>query len=248
MKKMLLVLSAVLSAVAGCASHHQMTPLSGLFEHSGLINDPRQVGRLEKSMTDKEIANLLDADVRAKLPTTLAVAKFKSHCSGYQPYLATIDAEELGAWEKAVAKQKLVRGVQPISALATGSESVSLHSLRVAAARMNCELLLVYLQADGYVDNFNDAAALYWTVVGLWVVPGNRLEHRTVMQAILMDSRTGAILGTATGDARLHRICPAAFKDIPRAKLAREAPAKALVDLQSAAGAMVTRVADVAGN
>ena len=48
-----------------------------------------------------------------------------------------------------------------------------LHALRVAAARLHCELLLVYMQADTQADHFNDASVLYWSIVGLWLAPGN---------------------------------------------------------------------------
>ena len=123
-------------------------------------------------------------------------------------------------------------GVHPVSQLVTGEAPANLRELRTAAARMNCELLLVYLQSDTAVDNLNDAAALYWTFVGLWLVPGNVYEHRTLMQAIVVDCRTGAILGTATGDCRLERLSPAAFGDVQRDKLAAQAPERALADLQ----------------
>jgi len=222
--------------LGGCASAHMLVEPRAALEQTGLIKDAKQARRLEKAMTDGQIAQLLDLDVKAKLPTTLAVAKLQSQCSGYQPVLDRIDAEELGAWGKIIAKHPRLNGVHPISNLSFGRDlrapKISLHSLRVAAARLHCELLLVYMQADSSVDNFNDAAPLYWSLVGLWVVPGDTLEHKTVMQAIVVDCRTGMILGTATGDSHQRTICPAMFVDIQKAKLARKAPAAALKDLQ----------------
>jgi len=209
---------------------------------SGLINDPAKVSRLEKAMTSTDIARLLDADVRAKLPSAIAVARLESHCSGYQPFLAPVDAEELNAWSKAFAGEDLIQGVHGISAVMLGdAEKPSLHSLRVAAARLDCELLLVYLKSDSSVDNYNDAAALYWTFVGLWTVPGNVYEHRTLMQAMLIDSRTGAILGTASGDSRLKKLYAAAYADITRDKLSAQAPAEAMVDLRKGCRSLVSR-------
>ena len=236
----------LLAALSGCASHHGLVEPVADMLRGGVVNDPRQVTRLERAMTDRDIANLLDANVRAKLPTSVAVAKLTSGCSGYQPYLDRIDAEELLTWEKAVEDQALIRGVHPISAVSHVGDRPTLHSLRVAAGRMHCELLLVYLQSDSAVDNFNDAAVLYWTILGLWTVPGNVLEHKTVMQAILVDSRTGAILGTATGDAHLERIYPAAFEDQRRAELAKAAPREALADLQTGVRRLVKQVVETA--
>lgn len=246
MKKTICLMLILVPAMGGCASHFSMVPPTADLARTGLINDPAQVSRLEKAMTDGDIAKLLDVNVRAKLPTGVAVAKIKSRCSGYQPYLETIDAEELQEWEKAIGGQAHISGVSPVTSLTMAGHGVTLHTLRTAAARMNCELLLVYLQDDSSVNNFNDAAVLYWTLIGLWTVPGNVIEHKTVMQAVLVDCRTGIILGTATGDAHQKRQCPAAFADIRQTELADEVPAEALADLQKGVGKLLKRVVETA--
>ena len=236
------VVTMLAALLGGCASHNQLAaPVADLLR-IGLVNDPRQVSRLEKAMTDKDIARLLDVDVRAKLPSSVAVARLASSCSGYQPRLERIDADELGGWEEAFADQDLITGAHPISHLLTGGGEPTLHALRSAAARMNCELLLVYLQADSSVDNFNDAAVLYWTVLGLWLVPGNEVQHQTVSQGILVDCRTGMILGTATGSRCLKKLCPAAFVDVRRTELGTQAEREALADLQKGVRRLVGRV------
>lgn len=238
MKTFLMFLFLVLFlAISGCESHNKMSgPVT--FVGSGLINDPQQVTLLEKSMTDADIVALLEAGVKAKLPTRLAVAGLES----YRYSVKTIDADELAQWEKTLTGNTLIVGIQPVSSLVIGGERANLHALRVAAARMGCELLLVYLQSDNYIDNYNSAAALYWTFVGLWLVPGNVYEHRTVVQAVLVDSRTGAILGTATGDCHLKRPCPAAYGDAMRDKLAKEAQPKAMADLQNGCGQLFRNI------
>ena len=246
MKHWILPVIALAGLLGGCASHYGLAaPRANLLE-IGLINDPKQVSRLEKALTDKDIAKLLDVDVRAKLPSSVAVAKLGSYCDGYQPHLARIDAEELTGWEKAVADQDLISGAHPVSHLVHGDSKPTLHSLRSAAAKMNCELLLVYLQADSTVDNFNDAAVLYWTILGLWVVPGDELQHQTVMQAILVDCRTGMILGTATGDGHDRKLCPAAFVGIRKTQMAEEVRAEAMADLQTGVRRLAARVVTAA--
>jgi len=239
----LLLLAGLLS---GCATRHMLgVPFADLGK-AGLINDPEQVSRLEKSITDGEIAKLLDLDVRAKLPTSLAVAKLRSECPAYQPHLVRIDADEMQTWEKIASKHKRVLGVQPVSNLSMGNSlgepRLTLRSLRVAAARLHCELLLVYMQGDSAVDNFNDAAVLYWSVVGLWLVPGNELAHKTVMQAILVDCRTGIILGTATGSSHKKRLSPAAFADIHEEQLAGAAGVEALAGLHEGTDELLGQV------
>ncbi|HUT59058.1 MAG TPA: hypothetical protein VNA25_14510 [Phycisphaerae bacterium] len=227
------VVAAVSAVLGGCASYAPLAAPEASMARSGVIDDPNQAKRLERVLTDQDIALLLDADIKAKLPSALAVAKITSQCAGYQPFLETIDAEELQGWANAAGKHPSILGIHPVSPLVHSQDRATLHSLRQAAARMSCELLLVYLQADSSVNNYNDAAVLYWTVVGLWLVPGSTYEHQTVMQAILVDCRTGMILGTATGDCHLKRHYAAAYKDIATDQLSRDAPVQALKDLQT---------------
>ena len=244
--KLLFLAGGLVAICGGCAQHFALATPNAAIRRTGLIGDSKQARRLEKAMTDGEIADLLNVDVRAKLPTSLAVAKLSSHCSGYQPRLERITADELAAWQKIASAQPELRGVQPVSNLSLDgtlrADTLTLRSLRVAAARLHCELLLVYMQADSSVDNFNDAAGLYWTVVGLWLAPGNVVEHRTVMQAIVVDCRTGMILGTATGDCHMERITPAAFVKIQQDKLAARAPSQALADLRKGAERLLVGV------
>jgi hypothetical protein len=227
------------SMLAGCAQQEALSMPEADF--SSLATSEAEAARIRESLTDGDIARLLDANVTAKLPTPLAVAKLT--CSHYLTP-DTIDAAELAGWEKAIAEAPGITGICPVSPLLLNtSERATLHDLRAAAARMNCEMLLVYLQTDGSVSNYNDAAVLYWTLVGLFVVPGTEYQHRTVMQAMLLDTRTGMVLGTASGDAHLTRLRPAAMGSAARDQMREEAPAKALADLQKAAGGMFSALA-----
>lgn len=244
MRYRLVVLFLASAAATGCATHHRMAA-PRTFAASGLVREPKKITAIERSMTDTDIANLLDADVRAKLPTGLAVAGFSDRCTSFQG-LKTIAGDELAGWEAVAKDQAFLRGVHPVSVLMTERRDVSLQELRSAAANMNCELLLVYLESDDWVENYNDAAALYWTLVGLWLVPGNVYEHRTVYQSILVDSRTGLILGTATGDSHKKRRSPAAYGRIQRDKLARETPREAISDLQTASRKLLRDVVESA--
>jgi rhombotail lipoprotein len=207
--------------LAGCASHKEMRPPRANFS---------RVGAEEAMLTDDGIKALLDAEVKPKLPTSVAVM----NVSAYQ----LMDAEELLSWEQTFADISGIAGVQPISSI-SASRGQNLQEIRAAAAKQRCELVLLYAHDDSTVSNYNNAAALYWTFVGLWLVPGSQYEHRTVMQAILVDTRTGIVLGTATGDAHLKRTAPAAYGDIQRDKMQQEAPAQALADLQKGCGQMV---------
>lgn len=248
----IVLMSALLG---GCGTHHAMAPMAppaAALARAAFLGstDPAE---LEQALTDRNIATRLNADVRAKLPTSLAVAKLSVGYAYAQ--VEAIDTEELKGWEKAVAAQALLTGVQPLSSLAVPQvrtrrheyrPGTTLHGLRAAAATQKCELLLVYVRADSEVENLNDAAILYWTVLGLFVVPGTELEHKTVMQAILVDTRTGTILGTATGDSHLKKTTSAVMTGIEQGKMEKQAPEESLKDLQEASRKLLSDVVGAA--
>jgi len=233
------VLAAALASVlAGCETNQKMSFLDASLDRHGIVT-PEQAREIEQSLTDKDIARLLSADIKAKLPTNLAIARVQN---GYGCNLDVIGGDEIAGWEKAIDDRQAIRGVRALTHLSNLEEKPTLQTLRASAARMNCELLLVYLQSNGEVDNLNNAAALYWTFVGLWLVPGNTYEYKSVTQAILVDCRTGMILATASGEARQQTLYAAAYKDIAYDKLKGEVPAKAMADLQKNAARAISQV------
>ena len=215
----------------GCASHASLASPAEMMAAGELLAD----GQL--TAADAEIARLLGATIRMKLPTTLAVAKLDRSFGGTAG-LESISGEELTQWADLVAEHKAIDGVQPIPDMLIANDAHRraplLGALRLAAARMRSEMLLVYVRADSSVNNYNRAAALYWTFVGLWIVPGNVVEHRTVMQGLLVHTRSGAVLATVTGSRDLKRYSPAAFASIAKDALRDQAPKEAFTDLRKA--------------
>lgn len=247
--KNFLVPLAMLSLFLGCSSPRKMEAVNADLSHGRLLT-PQQAKQLEKAMTDTDIANMLDVKVKAKLPTYMAVARLQQDwysrmCRSDLAGLTTITSDEIEGWEKAIPGESIL-GVRGISALSLDGSSHTLYDLRQSAARMGCEILLVYLKADGSVDNFNDAAVLYWTVAGLWLVPGNTYERKTVMQALLVDCRTGMILGTASGMSTAKTSYAAAYDKIAQAKLDERTPVEALADLQKNSARMIRQVVRLA--
>lgn len=238
--------AAVLVMLSGCATHIPMGTTEARLGQFAPVSGPDRREKLEQAMTDQDIAALLDVNVQAKWPSDVAIAKLAASGLGTPAMLAEIDAAEMAGWEKTAADHPNVKSVNPVTPLSHTSEHVTLRSLRLAAARMNCEVFLVYLQADSAVSNRNDASALYWTGVGLWLVPGHEVEHKTVLQAALIDCRTGMMFGTATGDSHIQRLCPWMFTDNRRTQLARQAPLEAVAELQTNTAKLLTRVAGTA--
>lgn len=241
MKKMGVSLLLTGLFITGCASSDKLSVRNsgfhlwaGVETHSVETNDSEKSKHPEDTLTDQKIATMLDANITAKLPCRLAIAKIENYC-GTPP--AELGSEEIESWKAILAKQSDsftgLTALSKIGVLGTGKNGlVTLRDLRTAAARSGCELLLVYVQTEGSVDNFNDAAILYWTGIGLWLIPGNTVEHKCILQAILLDCRTGMILGTAMGDQHLKENVPATAVQIAQPKLAERAPKEALLVLQ----------------
>lgn len=219
----LAVVSAVL--LSGCATAGKLQcPDVGMTKTLALSDKER--ADLARTGTEAEVALLLDREVEAQLPTSLALARLHSGYYGGRPDLTRVPVAEREQWQQMAADHGRIVGVQAVTSLTVDREDdepVALSDLRLAAARQGCELLLVYVQGEGSVDNLNDAAVLYWTLVGLWLVPGNVVEHETVYNGILVDCRSGAILGTATGDARDRRVTAAAYTGAAADGAARKA-------------------------
>jgi hypothetical protein len=235
--------------LAGCATANKMSPPDTKMDKLCFSGDERQARKLEEAARDGEIAALLDQEtsIRAKFPTVLALAKvrpsldYRGKRHGFD--LETVDGQELESWRKAAKGQLLIADFRPVVGLALLESEITIASLREAAARLKCELLLVYTQADSSVDNYNDAAALYCTLIGIWLVPGDVVEHKTVTQAVLVESRTGTILGTAVGSSHLKGIVPLAYKNITEDKFSQQAPAKALADMQANCAKLLQEIA-----
>ena len=243
MRALLVCVMAAAAAAGGCTTHYGLVAPTTKLRFALVEDGSGRAEQLQQALSDKEIANLLDVDARPKLPTGIAVARILADDRGEHARLGEIDAEEMAGWRKTVEGDDRITAIRPVTHLTVPSGTLTLRNLRVAAAKMDCELLLAYLRADSSVQNRNYASILYWSVIGLSVVPGHRVEHKTVLQAALVDARTGMILATACGDSHLTRLCPWAFTDDHLARLRREAPDKALTELQQDVRKLLAKLA-----
>lgn len=198
-----------------------------------------------ENLSDFKVETYLTADARPVFPTTLAVAKMPTPDRGYYrraddrqsdpvEMLRGVEAE---GWRSLpgdlrAGGTRVVEQVQLVSPLVAPAP-VSLKGLRDAAALLHAPLLFVYVQDDQSSEGYNDAAMAYWTLVGLFVVPGHTVGHYAVCQGVLVDTRSGFILATAEGEAlREENVLPGAV-DIAADRVRREAQAEAVADLQA---------------
>ncbi len=219
--------------LAGCAQPYKgiVKPVTALSQLSPEL----------ENLSSSAIDAYLKGDVRPVFPCSLAIAKLQTprtwsgYASSEKAVLVVPGGDEAAAWRKladpAPDAASPIDQVHFISGL-LAQANPSLKGLRDAAAMVRAPLLLVYLQADTFDSGYNDAAMAYWTFIGLFVVPGNRVGHYTACQAVLVDTRSGMVVATADGEAkREENVLPGAV-DIAEDRVEREAQAEAVKALQ----------------
>jgi len=199
---------ALLAVTLGCAAPYK-----------GLTKPTPNLGGVSgdlQSLSDAAIETYLKADMRPAFPTILAVAKV-TDVREWTRDGWTSSARVEGIWgtegqgwralaESGSPTATLIEQVQTLSGLLVRPPA-TLKALRDGAAQLHAPLLLVYTQADDAQEGYNDAGMLYWTIIGLFCVPGHTVGHYTACQAVLVDTRTGFVLGTAEGEAHHEEVC-----------------------------------------
>jgi hypothetical protein len=247
MTRVNLVVIAALSILLGLSAGCQYEP------YAGVVRPTVAVSLLSPELahlTDAEIETYLQADARPRFPSVLAVAGFVPQPrygrddTDNPPVL--IHGDEAEGWRKLATpddRAGLIRQVQFINPLLAGNKPTLKH-LRDAAAQLHAPLLLVYLQADQYAEGYNDLGMAYWTIIGLFTVPGNTVGHYTLYQGVLVDTRSGFILATVSGEAkREENVLPGAVP-IASDRTKAQAEAAAFADLQDNVRAALTALAE----
>jgi hypothetical protein len=197
-----------------------------------------------RNLTDATIETYLKANVQPTFPAVLAVAKAHTRSDdGYygqqsrtQAGVAVLQGEEADGWQKMTDLrgkdgQPLISQVHLVSSLLVEG-TPNLKALRDAAALVHAPLLLVYMQADDAEQGYNDAAIAYWSIVGLFVVPGNTVGRYSVCQSVLIDTQSGFILATAQGESKREETVLPGAVDIARDRLQKTIPMQAVARLQ----------------
>ncbi len=230
-----LLLAVLWADLAGCASYKSLVkPVPRLSVLSPELRD----------LTDFAIDTYLKADVQPVFPSVLAVAKVQLPAAVYfgsrgqgDPSLDVLRGAEADGWRRmtgplAGGGQTVLEQVQLVSPLIV-NHPITLKSLRDAAALLHAPLLLVYLQDDNHSEGYNGAAMAYWTIVGLFLVPGHTVGHYTTCQGVLIDTRSGFILATTEGEAKREEFALPGAVHIACARVRQQAQAEAVAALQA---------------
>ncbi|HKQ48741.1 MAG TPA: hypothetical protein VJZ71_11785 [Phycisphaerae bacterium] len=227
-------LPVVLPPIPGCAN-----------EYKGVIKPTPDLKSLSpelENMTDAAIDHLLSTNVEPDFPAVVAVAKLNA---GYShPFYNRQDSlslempsgDETDAWRKAADAARfgnlaLVDQVHVVNPLIS-RRAPTLKELRDSAALLHANLLVVYAQGDSADSGYNSAAIAYWSIIGLFLVPGDTVGHHTACYGLVMDTRTGYILAVLDGDSKKEEnVLPGAVP-IARRRTQSQAQAQALERLQ----------------
>lgn len=207
--------------------------------YDGVVRPVDQLNALSpelQSLTDASIETYLKSNVKVNYPTVVAVARLEDRSYGDPWRTGYLGGAAADGWQdlkslRDSAGKPMINQVQFISPMLSG-RNPTLKSLRDAAALLHAPVLIAYVQMDDAKEGQNSAAMAYWSIVGLFTVPGNTVGRYSLCHALLIDTQSGVILATVQGEAKQEEnVLPGAV-EIARERLEAAVPAQAVADLQ----------------
>jgi hypothetical protein len=183
------------SLLCACATYQ--TPGAGV-----------NVGELSKS--DQDIAEAMERKPMAHFPARIAVVRLESpnynsysnnhQCWGKGSYcvVTTRDIEKEEDY-LSLAQLPMVAGVAPVGRLLLPQEMNSLKDLRMVAANLQTDMLLVYSLDTRFSIDSTDVGPLQ--LISLGFLPTKKARITTTASAVILDVRSGFVYGTAEASA-----------------------------------------------
>jgi hypothetical protein len=169
----------------------------------------------ELAAADASIRETLKRTPAAQFPARLAVARVQDAgyrswtCKGYGTgRYSLVTCRDLEEDEHINALNALPRldGVVMVNRLLVGSELNDDHALRQAAASVHANLLLIYTLDTQFTT---DDGMRPLSVISLGLFPTKNVRVGTTASAVLMDTSTGYIYGTAEATDRQRQLANA---------------------------------------
>lgn len=211
--------------------------------YKGVVKPTPKMADLSPEMaalTEAGINEYLNANVKTEFPTVLAVARIRPRWdfrdANDRAEVAVISGEEAEGWRKLTQAKgpdgrPFVSQIHLVSPLLV-PQGASLKTLRDATALLHAPILLVYSQEDNHEEGYNSAAMAYWTIIGLFLVPGNTVGHYSACAAVLVDTRSNAVLATADGESKKEENVLAGAVEIARSRTQAQSRTEAIAHLQ----------------
>ena len=234
----LLASAAICVALAGCSQTTQTT--SGREYLRTYAQDAGPKG----APMDDEIRQAAAVEPLLRFPARIGLARIGSVDRWRGPELTNIPASEAGAWQTAARNLGPSFGeFVPISPLVaelfddrternrSSNAREVVRKIRLAAARQHVDAVIIY-ESDGTADSTSNPLSIAdWTLIGLFIVPGQDVEAHGVAQAMLIDVRNGYPYGTAQAEAKDSSITVRVATEDTEQNLAESARASAVRNL-----------------
>ncbi|MHC4260810.1 MAG: hypothetical protein ACYSTF_10450 [Planctomycetota bacterium] len=193
-----LMLAMMILALMGCGASY-VTPGAGA-DLSTLAG---------ASLTDKDIQKVLDRKPVAPFPAHLATVRIQapyyrsymtdSYGSGRYSVVTVKEIETDKHFEQ-LARLPMIRSVAPLNQILLPTKLESDKELRVAAANLHADLLLVYTLHTVFRVRDHDIGPL--GIITLGFLPNHEAKVTSTASAVLFDVRTGFVYGLAESTAR----------------------------------------------
>jgi rhombotail lipoprotein len=260
MKRTALKLLATLplvSLLVGCAaSAPSMAPAAPAQAHVAPAPAPLEKSYFAKDvtggLTEGDLQRVLESPIDLQVPARVGVVPLSQPFDAHGKASITTRAIASRDFANALIGNPHFSHVSDISTDLPNTGGIE--GLRVLAARYRMRYLLLYTERFEDSTHANGLAALYPTVVGMFVVPGVTVESQGLAQADLIDVRSGTVLFSVVqpmhvssktfmiGAARAHRELQAkaaadAAKELAKRVIVQTNQIVAYADEMSAPGA-----------
>ncbi len=163
----------------------------------------------QREATNKAVAEILKikpaVEFSKEKPITLAIAEVGT--TGVE----TIRQGDKDAWRKAVEETGMVKVIFISSVIL--SANPGFHEMRLAAARLHADVMLLYAVADSYESRVNLSAILYATIVGTSFAPGNEAAVLAFAKGACFDVENEFLEFTVEGEDERKTTRPYYFLD-----------------------------------
>ena len=189
----LAVLVLNLALMQGCASSYT-TPAAG-------VNITE--------LTDDDIAELMKIEPASTFPARIAIARVQasgyisrtnnSYGSGRYSVVTTRDIEDESDFEK-LSNLPMVGGLAPLSRLLLPPNLDSIKDLRLSAARLKTDVILIYSVDTAFHVEGTPLGPL--SAITLGFLPNKKAFVSSTTSGVLIDVRTGFVYGVAEATER----------------------------------------------
>ncbi len=186
-----LLLGALVTA--GCGQHY-ITPGGGVSMYA--------MAGIES--TDQDLRKHYETQPAAQFPANLTIVRiqdsgYRSHThhgygQGRYTIVTTRDLEDDKAFERLQALPS-VRGVAPIGRMLVPVNANTIKDLRIPAARLQADMILVYSVDTSFTVDGQQLGPL--SLISLGLIPNKKAHVTATVAGMLVDVRTGYIYGTA---------------------------------------------------